>query len=39
MRRHYMKLTITLAVGTFLLAANAYALLTGALLPFYRLFP
>ena len=37
MQRHQLKLALTLALGTLALAANAYAIISGALLPFYRL--
>ncbi len=37
MRRHQLKLVMVLGLGALVLAANAYAILSGALLPFYGL--
>jgi hypothetical protein len=38
MRSRSIPLVSAIAVGALVLAANAYAVLSGALLPFHRLF-
>ena len=37
MLRHHLKLAVALGLAALVLAVNAYAILSGALLPFYGL--